>query len=98
MSSAVAQGCGAEYAAWKVSAHGDEADALGQGWLQMAQGGADFSKMLVGERFVYRQIVVAPAEMGGDGGLYSRAGASRDSRSVHASFKTAGGGEGRRAS
>ncbi len=34
------------------------------GWLQMAQGGADFSKMLVGERFVYRQIVVAPAEMG----------------------------------
>ena len=46
------------------------------------------------DRLLSRQLKCGT--LGGDGGLYSRAGASRDSRSVHASFKTAGGGEGKK--
>ena len=79
---------GGEDAAGEVAAHRDELDD------RLAKVPADLQKVLMLKDFVGRQVVRAPAEVGGGGGLDARARGAGDGRHVDGVLQLAGGREG----
>ena len=86
--------CGdGEDAAGEVTAHGHETDLRVAARFELLQGHAYLLKMLVGKGFVDRQVVVAPAEMGGCTWLDSGTGGTGDAGDVYVAVQLAGGGQ-----
>ena len=69
---------GSEYAACKVTAIRDEVDIRVEAALQVLDGLNDLRQMLMRERLVDADVVVAPAEVCGCTGLYACACAAGD--------------------